>query len=680
MRRNIPHRASGRRRLSRAGRSFWVTGCYPGEEKDTTSLSLLYKSVFTVGLGLAFAIFAAAFFSKHFIETALLEEAFARQQSAVLRSAARFLRSEDFRAPLTPQAQRQLRSFVQDLNAAEVARVAVWSRDRRIIFSDLQLLAGKRSPGRSDLTRIFKEGLPFFERRDQDSQSPILTATRDFLDVYVPISIGGATVGAVEVYVISQAVLAPVRRQVQFTMLALVLSGVFALVVLFFFRKSLLRASWELKRREQVQKLVGELAQDTVQLDFVELIKKLQEKVRVVLGADVVEFEVWEKEQLQAMGSAGVGAEALSTRKGNMARDSEWIFKNRKPLLLEDLSQKSAQPGPVQLDRRDIKGYVGVPLYARGEGGEVVGVLRVLSRPPRNFSNELEVLQQMASGVGIALENTRLQEQSREQALKLEIVNQKLANQAAELDRSNHELDQFAYALARDLQEPLRVVTTSTHLLAKQYGPKLDEAAQEFIDNTLDGAKRMHTLFGDLLAYARVTTTQGRKFAKVDSNEVLAKTLERLREAIREKAAVVTHDKLPVIEADEVEMGQLLQNLISNALKYYDDKVPRVHVSCGKEYGFWSFKVKDNGIGIKPEFAEKIFDIFQRLHTKEEYPGTGMGLSVCKKIVERHAGRIWVESQPGVGSTFCFTLPFKPVAKPKPVSAGPRSDALHAER
>jgi light-regulated signal transduction histidine kinase (bacteriophytochrome) len=286
----------------------------------------------------------------------------------------------------------------------------------------------------------------------------------------------------------------------------------------------------------------------------------------------------------------------------------------------------------------------------------------------------------MASGVGVALENTRLREHSIEQALKLEIADQKLAAQTLEINRSNHELEQFAHALLRDLQEPLGAVTSSTNLLAKRYGPQLDKAAQEFINTSLDGAKRMHTLFNDLLTYVRVATAQGGKFAKVDSDGVLAKTLEHLRDPIREKGALITHDKLPLIEADEAQIGQLLQNLISNALKYCDNNVPSVHVSCAKDYGFWTFKVKDNGIGIEPEFAEKIFAIFQRLHSKEQYPGTGMGLSVCKKIVERHGGRIWVESQPGVGSTFCFTLPFKPVAKPRPAILGPSSDALHAER
>ena len=242
------------------------------------------------------AIFAAAFFAKHSIETALLEEAFARQQDLVLKSAARYLRSEDFKTPAAPHAQRQLRSFVQDLNSREVARVAVWSRDQRIIFSDLPSVIGKRFPERSDLTKLFKkESQPFFEQRDQDSQSSVLAETKNFLDVFVPIQFGGVTVGAVEVYVDSHAVLEPVRRQIQLPIVTLALSGVLILLVLVLFRKSLLRANHERRRREQIQKLVGELVQEIAQLDLNALIKKLEEKVRVVLDVDVAEVKFGKK-------------------------------------------------------------------------------------------------------------------------------------------------------------------------------------------------------------------------------------------------------------------------------------------------------------------------------------------------------------------------------------------------
>ena len=381
---------------------------------------------------------------------------------------------------------------------------------------------------------------------------------------------------------------------------------------------------------------------------------------------------------MKAIGGADIGAEALSTRKRHLAKDSEWIFNNRKPLLFEDLGQKPAD-APVPLDRPRIKGYVGVPLSARS--GDIAGVLRVLSHQPRNFSDELEMLQQVASCVAIALEITGLQEQSRDQALKLEVANQKITDKATELKRANHELEQFAQALSRDMQEPLGVVIKYAHSLAKHYGSKLDEAAQEFIHRTTEVGKRLHALISGVLGYASVATHENRTLAKIDSNAVLAKTLEQLRETIRKKGAVVTHDKLPLIEADETQIGQLFQHLIANAVTYCEKPAPRVHVSCGKDHGFWSFKVKDNGIGIETENSKNVFVIFQRLSTKQEYLGTGIGLSVCKKIVEGHGGTIGVESELGVGSTFCFTLPFKPVVEPtRPGANKPSSHELHVER
>lgn len=643
-------------------------------------MSFFYKSAFTVALGLVAAIFGSAFVVKLLAEQARFEEAFARYQSAALKSAARHLRPDDFRAPLSPSAQRQLRSFAQEISAPEVARIVIWNRDQRIVFADLQPLVGRRAPARQDLTRVFKEGQPFFERRAQDSLSPVLAATKDFMDIYVPLrGVGGTVTGGVlEIYVDSQVVLAPVQRQVKFTMLALALSSVMALILILFLRKSLLRSAQEWKRREQVETLLGNLAGDIARLDVSELIKTLQDRMRDVLDVAVVECEVWDKEQLKALGGAERDVEALDKgRKIKIAKDSEWIFKNRQPLLVDNLAQTN-NPAPVSLDRRGIVGYAGVPISDRS--GEVVGVLRLLSRAPRNFAHDLELLQQIAGCLSMALDHRRVQEQNREQALKLEIAEQKLADQTTELHRADYEIEQLAHALARDLQEPLRVVTSSTHLLAKNYGAKLDATAQEFTHNALDGAKRMHTLIGDVVAYARVATAQMKAFAKVDSDAVLRKSLDQLRDAIREKGAVVTHDKLPPIEADEALMTQVLQHLIGNAIKYCHNAVPRVHVSCAKDYGFWCFKVKDNGIGIDPEFTGKIFAIFERLHTSKEYPGTGMGLSVCKKIVEHHGGKIWVESQPGVGSTFCFTIPFKPVAKPRPASARPGNGEYHAER
>jgi light-regulated signal transduction histidine kinase (bacteriophytochrome) len=239
---------------------------------------------------------------------------------------------------------------------------------------------------------------------------------------------------------------------------------------------------------------------------------------------------------------------------------------------------------------------------------------------------------------------------------KLQKANTELERQAVELRRSNEELQQFAYTASHDLQEPLRMVTSYVQLLAKRYQGKLDAEASEFINYTVEGASRMQALITDLLNYSRVQT-KDRFFTMTDCEEVLARALLLLQVNIEEAQAVVTHDVLPTVRADESQLGQLLQNLISNALKFHGEQPPRVHISAKPDGRQWVFAVQDNGIGIAPQFAERIFVVFQRLHTRREFSGTGIGLAICKKIVERHGGRIWVESELGKGSTFYFTLP-----------------------
>ena len=201
------------------------------------------------------------------------------------------------------------------------------------------------------------------------------------------------------------------------------------------------------------------------------------------------------------------------------------------------------------------------------------------------------------------------------------------------------------------------MVASFTQLLEKQYKDKLDETASEYINYAVDGAKRMQVLINDLLTYSRVTANH-EDFIEVDCEELIEEVIFNLEIVIDEKKVIITRDPLPIISSDRLQMLQLFQNLIVNAIKY-NDKKPRIHLSAEKDDLNWVFGVSDNGIGIDPEHYERIFQVFKRLHSKEEYDGTGIGLAICQKIVERHGGRIWIESELGKGSTFYFTIPIK---------------------
>ncbi len=265
-------------------------------------------------------------------------------------------------------------------------------------------------------------------------------------------------------------------------------------------------------------------------------------------------------------------------------------------------------------------------------------------------SMETELLRQLATQIGIALSQAQLLEQEIKQR---EI----LAN-------SNAELEQFAYVASHDLQEPLRMVTSYLQLLERRYKDKLDPKAEEFINYAVDGARRMQTLINDLLSFSRVSS-KGKPFVSVDCNQVLAQAISNLKIAIAENNAIINCEQiLPQIFADPTQLNQLFQNLIGNAIKFHSEISPMIEIGFLKteepietspsSYLFW---VRDNGIGMESQYRDRIFVIFQRLHGKSKYPGTGIGLAICKKIVERHGGNIWVESELNQGTTIFFTIP-----------------------
>ncbi len=316
---------------------------------------------------------------------------------------------------------------------------------------------------------------------------------------------------------------------------------------------------------------------------------------------------------------------------------NERIFTGQTPLVLEPDT-------PLRDDTGAVIGRGWEALVALWDGAKVIGSLsadNLLQRQPLE-QHQLEILRLYGVTLGHLCTRKRAEEA--------------LAQKAQELARSNADLEHFAYVASHDLQEPLRMVTSYLQLLERRYKDRLDADARDFIAYAVDGATRMQALINGLLSYSRVST-RGKSFEPTDGTVALERVLANLKVAIEESDAVVTYDHLPTVMADEVQLTQVFQNLIGNAIKFRSDRRPEIHVGAEYRGGEWLFSVRDNGIGIDPQHFERIFKIFQRLHSHEEYPGTGIGLAVCKKIVERHGGRIWVESQPGEGTTFYFTIP-----------------------
>ena len=324
-----------------------------------------------------------------------------------------------------------------------------------------------------------------------------------------------------------------------------------------------------------------------------------------------------------------------------------WI--TGEPVWMPDVALEDRLARRVDAGKAGLRSAFAFPILV---GGEFFGVMEFFARETKPRDERVIEIAQTA-GIQIGQFIARMQAEA-----ALRDANDELERQARELMRSNAELQQFAYVASHDLQEPLRMISSYTQLLQRRYGDRFDKEAREFMDFVVDGAARMKQLIEDILAYSRVGT-RGRDFRKVNGTAALKKALVNLRGTVEASGGTVTSDALPEVEADEPQLVQLFQNLIGNALKFAGSEPPRIHVSAAELGDAWEFAVRDNGIGIDSQYFERIFMVFQRLHGKGEYPGTGIGLAICKKVVDRHGGRIRVESRPGQGSTFFFTIPRK---------------------
>jgi light-regulated signal transduction histidine kinase (bacteriophytochrome) len=313
---------------------------------------------------------------------------------------------------------------------------------------------------------------------------------------------------------------------------------------------------------------------------------------------------------------------------------------------IADISQKKDFLRGPMANEAGLNGAFALPVRM---GDKVLGAIEFFSREARHPDKWLlQITVNIGNLIGQLMARRQAEAAMRE-------AFQELEHKTKELTRSNEELQQFAYVASHDLQEPLRMISSYTQLLERRYGARLDGDARDFMAYIVDGAARMKQLIEDLLAYSRVGT-RGKDFQDVASGASLDRALANLRASIESSGAQVTRDRMPDVLADGAQLSQVFQNLIGNAIKFRGEAPPAIHVGAETREAVWVFTVKDNGIGLDTQYADRIFMMFQRLHNKADYPGTGIGLAIVKKIVERHGGRIWVESEPGKGATFGFTI------------------------
>lgn len=545
------------------------------------------------------------------------------------------------RAVLDVEAEINARMATQVVNAAPT----LWRFQQQKLE---ELLNRRPRTGRPETRRILDLSGQIIAASGDPLPAPVTWRVADLLDA-------GVKVGTVEV----GRSLQPILLETLIFALLGTLLGVGSFVILQLFPLRELRRALDENTRliDALKEQVAEVTAAEIRLkslhdinlattstlDLPAVLRLLMEKISAFFPHSSIHIWLVNPESNKLERTASWNIDDAAWKRRPLEKDP--------PLVTEVITSKmpisvaNIQSDPRTLDSEFYRGqglvsYLGVPLVAKGEA---VGDLVLLTKEERHFSNEeIEFLSILTGPAAIAIQNSQLYEHIR--------------RQAAELERSNAELEQFAYLASHDLQEPLRMITGYTTLLAKRYKGKLDQDADDFIAYAVDGAQRMHRLIQDLLTLSRVGT-RGKEFAPTDCEVVLSDTLANLQAALQDSGVTVSHDPLPKVMADSGQLVQVFQNLIGNAIKYRGTRAPLIHISCHLRANEWLFSIKDNGIGIDPKNAERIFVMFQRLHTRPEYPGTGIGLALCKKIVERHGGKIWVESQEREGATFYFTLP-----------------------
>ncbi len=416
------------------------------------------------------------------------------------------------------------------------------------------------------------------------------------------------------------------------------------------------KAEAEAKRLALQNAAIAEIGRIiTGSLDIEDVYAGFAEQTRRLIGFDRIVISLLGRNSDDFTNAYVIGAPVSNRNQGDLIGlkgtfTDEVMRQQRAILFLPDSLHETRTmfPGLIPQYHSGLRSFISVPLIYKDE---TTGVLHFSSMKPNAYSDyEVGMADLIAAQIAGAIENSHLHAETLE-------ADRSLQRQAEELARSNAELEQFAYVASHDLQEPLRVIAGYVNLLEERYADKLDQDARDFIGFTTDAAHRMRALINALLRYSRLET-HGNPFEKMDCNRALSEAIADLEVSIDESDAEITTDALPSVVGDQIQITHVFENLISNAIKFRkDDCLPRIHISCSRAEDSWRISVADNGTGIRPRYQERIFGMFKRAHKRSKYPGTGIGLALCQKIVERHGGRIWVESEFNQGSTFHFTIP-----------------------